>query len=530
MMKARDAARCLAAILAPTGLGCHGSHAHDEAGHEHGHDHGHGAAQSEEEEAEPIAITRWTDDYELFVELPPPSPGKPVAYHAHVTRLSNFAPVTEGVFHVRFKNERGVASEASQRGVKRPGIFVFESPAPPAGTYALEMSYETGGKTDLFDCGSIQVSQPPQPERPEAPAATITFLKESQWKIPFATAWAAEHPIAKTLEVPATVEPAGGDQLTIGAPTGGRFFHAPKLALAEGLRVEKGDVIGTIEPTVGGEDFSRLQIAVDESRLTMAQIERELRRVEPLVQQGLLPERRLVELRNQRETQSAKYGAAAGRVNSVSRSGGRNALAIRATLDGVVSQVLVPNGEPVAAGAPLVRLGGTAQLWIRSRFVAKPTIDLLGAQPIGVRLASGQRVDLTQLAARFLSALPSVDPVSRIATWIVDVTPPSAETARDAIPPDLRSGASVVLEIRFGEPKNLLAVPRDAVVEINTRPFVFVQVDGEHFEKRAISLGPADGPLQAIESGIERRERVVTRGGFDIHLAALMGTIESHRH
>jgi hypothetical protein len=33
-----------------------------------------------------------------------------------------------------------------------------------------------------------------------------------------------------------------------------------------------------------------------------------------------------------------------------------------------------------------------------------------------------------------------------------------------------------------------------------------------------------------IVTGLEAGERIVTRGGYDIHLAALMGTIESHRH
>ncbi len=75
-----------------------------------------------------------------------------------------------------------------------------------------------------------------------------------------------------------------------------------------------------------------------------------------------------------------------------------------------------------------------------------------------------------------------------------------------------------------------MAVPRQAVVEINTRPDVFVQLDGEHFEKRAVTLGRVDGPWQQILSGVQSGERAVTRGGYDIHLTALMGTIESHRH
>jgi cobalt-zinc-cadmium efflux system membrane fusion protein len=82
----------------------------------------------------------------------------------------------------------------------------------------------------------------------------------------------------------------------------------------------------------------------------------------------------------------------------------------------------------------------------------------------------------------------------------------------------------------LGEPERLLSVPRQAVTEINTRPYVFVQVDGEHFERRAVSLGRSDGPWVQVISGLGPGERVVTRGGYDIHLAALMGTVESHRH
>lgn len=518
---------CVVAALIATS-GCDRGHGHEHGGHHDGHGEGAGHA-AEEEEPEPIAITRWTDGYELFVELPPPAPNKPIPYHAHVTRLSDFGAVTEGTFRVRFKNAAGVAAEATHQGVKRPGIFVFESAAPAAGEYALEMSYEIDGKTDTFDCGSITVADTPPPAE-ESLGSTITFLKESQWKVPFATAWATMRPLAKELEVAATVEPAASDQLTLGAPTGGRFFHNPKLALAEGLRVKKGDVIGSIAPTIAGDDFSRLQIAVDEARLGRDQIQREIERVEPLVKQGLLPERRLVELRNDLDTRAAQLNASIGRVSKVTTPGGGGALTIKSTLDGVISQVLVPNGEPVEAGAPLVRLGGTDHLWIRSRFVAKPASELTDAQPSSARLPTGEQIDLRELGARFLSALPVVDPTSRVATWIVDVVPPAPGAAPNEVSRNLRVGTSAVLSIRFGEPKTLLAVPRGAVVEINTRPYVFVQADGEHFEKRAVTLGQADGPWIAVLTGVKDGERVVTRGGFDIHLASLMGTIESHRH
>lgn len=484
--------------------------------HDHHHDHNSG-----DSEPEALAITRWTDRYELFVELPVPTPGDPIAYHAHVTRLSDFAAVTAGAFTVRFKNAGAVVAEAKQTGVKRPGIFVFESLAPPAGVYELEMSYELDGAIDVFDCGSIDVSIMASEPAEETASAAITFLKESQWKIELATAWAVEQSIARELELAATIEPASVDQLTVGAATAGRFFHRPKLALGEGTRVKKGEVLGTIAPSAAGEDFNRLQLAVEESALAMEQLHRELERVTPLVAQKLLPERRKTELENAIATHRTRLRSAGARLEGVVSPAQGLGITVRSSLEGSIAEVLVPNGAPVEAGAPLIRVGGTDHMWIRARFVAKAPASLQHAKPIGARLPNGARVDLEQLGATFLSSLPVIDPASRTATWIADVPRPD---------PQLLSGSSVVLAVRVGEARPLLAIPREAVVEINTRPYVFVQIDGEHFEKRAVVLGQVDGPWVQVLKGVSKGERIVSRGGFDIHLASMMGTIESHRH
>ncbi|MDF3070358.1 MAG: secretion protein HlyD [Polyangiaceae bacterium] len=486
----------------------------------HPHDHGANA-----EETPSIAITRYSERYELFVEFSAPAPGQPVTYHAHVTRLSDFSPVTSGSLVVRFKNASGVAREAKQHDVKRPGVFVLEAPAPTAGRYALEMVYANGDQLDTFEGGDVAVQSPPL-ARPKPSGSAITFLKEVQWRVPFGTARAETRLMARELELPGVVEPAAGDQLTVGAPTGGRFFHSSKLALVEGTRIAKGDVLGAIAPNVAGDDFTRLQLAVEEGTLGVSQTERELARVEPLVGQGLLPEKRVIQLRNELETRSAQLRSARSRLARVSAPGGAGGLPIKSTQDGVIAEVVAANGEPVEPGAPLVRIGGTAHWWIRTRFVAKPVSLLAGAAPASLRLASGERTSLESHGARFVSALPVVDAATRVATWIVDVPSPASQS----LPSDFRTGANVVVGVRVGKAETALGVPRSAVVEINTRPYVFVQVDGEQFEKRLVSVGAADGDYIRVEEGVKAGERIVTRGGYDIHLASLMETVQSHRH
>ena len=522
---------CLALLWGLAACHEHGHRDDDERGSDHGHGHerhGHedspGRCHGEADKEPPqLAFTRWTPHHELFVEIDAPRPGKKIGYFAHITRLQGFEPVTEGRLLVSWLQGGKVVSEVTAPKVARAGLFAPKSAAPPAGEYQLRMRY-MGKKVSKFDCGRVTVSAKLPAEEPAR--ASLSFLKEQQWKIPFATAWAGEREVAREIELPAAVEPAGTDQLTIASPTSGRFFHNTKLALAEGTHLKRGDRVGNIAPTVAGDDFNRLRQAVDEARLAKKQAQRERDRVAPLVKEGLLPAKRLVEADNAVERHSASLSAARRRLGRVVAPGGRGGLAIKSNLDGVVTEIFVANGEPVEPGAPLLRVGGEHSRWVRARFVARPEAELEDALPVAVRVPSGERIDVRQ-RARMLSAHPIVDPRSQLATWIAEV---KMGRAGQPASHSLRTGTHVVLLVRVGEPQKRLVVPRSAVVDINTRPYVFVQTGGEEFEKRRVVLGHSDGDYTQVLKGVRKGERVVTRGGYDIHLASIMGQVESHRH
>jgi len=518
--RARTVARL--AVVASLLGGCHDHDHHPHGGHDHPHGEA-GAHAPEAAEPEPISITRWTDRYELFVEIPPPVKGKPIAYHAHVTRLSDFQAVTEGRFVARYKDKSGtVVREHAQVGVKRPGIFVFEGEGLEVGEYTAEMQYEADGKVDVWDCGAIPVLEKDPPIEEPGADTSITFLKESQWKLPFGTAWAEERPVRQQLEMPGVVEPAGTDQLTLSASTSGRFLHDPQRTLAVGTKVEKGDTLGTVVPNVEGDDYNRLVFAVEEANIAKKQNEIEIARIEPLVASGVLPEKRLIDLKNEAELLASKQRLAQGRLGAVSGSG-KKGIAIKAEMSGVISDLVARNGDAVEAGSVLLRLGASRRLWVRARTFARGPFD--DAAPSALRRDAGTALDLTALGAKFLASAPAIDAETRVGTWVVDLGPKS-----ESLPSEIRPGASVVVTARYGVATPAVTVPVGAVVEIDTRPFVFVQIDGEHFEKRSVAVGPRDGAFIPIRAGVEKGERVVTIGGFDIHLAAVMGTVESHRH
>jgi multidrug efflux pump subunit AcrA (membrane-fusion protein) len=59
---------------------------------------------------------------------------------------------------------------------------------------------------------------------------------------------------------------------------------------------------------------------------------------------------------------------------------------------------------------------------------------------------------------------------------------------------------------------------------------VFVQIAGETFERRPVTLGARAGELVQIAEGVKPGERVVTKGAYLVRLASLSTSVPAHGH
>ncbi len=75
-----------------------------------------------------------------------------------------------------------------------------------------------------------------------------------------------------------------------------------------------------------------------------------------------------------------------------------------------------------------------------------------------------------------------------------------------------------------------MAVPDSALVEEGGRFIVFVQLGGETFDKRDVTLGLRDGNWVQVLAGLKEGERIVTKGAYAIRLASVSGVIPAHGH
>jgi cobalt-zinc-cadmium efflux system membrane fusion protein len=73
--------------------------------------------------------------------------------------------------------------------------------------------------------------------------------------------------------------------------------------------------------------------------------------------------------------------------------------------------------------------------------------------------------------------------------------------------------------------QSVLAVPREALAEVNGEKVVFIGLEKGRFEKRSVEVGREQGEVVEITSGLKAGERVVTRGVFFIKSEFLKGTL-----
>jgi membrane fusion protein, heavy metal efflux system len=260
-----------------------------------GCDHHH---HEEEKEPEPISITRWTGKTELFVEFAPLLVGKETRFAAHLTDLDTFKPVSEGMLKVSFAPPQGkeIVFEAASPTVA--GIYRPVAKIAQPGSYRLVFHRYRPGSAEIYDtidAGEVKVLEKPEPARQadeKSQTKGITFLKEQQWRMDFATTPVGERELSVLLKMTAEVKPAAAGQVQIAAPVPGRMTKAEKSVPVPGQKVRQGEVLAVIFP-LPSKNRVELVAEVRMAKSEMEAAEKELERVRELYKDQIVARKRL---------------------------------------------------------------------------------------------------------------------------------------------------------------------------------------------------------------------------------------------
>ena len=486
------------------------------------------AAPAPPEEPEALSVTRWTDKTELFAEYPPLAAGATSRFAIHLTRLDTFKALTEGNVEVRLQGGSSQPEVFRVDAPSRPGIFGVDVKPTHAGKRELVIVLRATGLSDEHRVGDVEVYPSAEAVRARAPSGGeetpgISFLKEQQWSLDFGTAVVKEQAVRESIRVPARLEARPGGAADVIAPIDGRLTRVADVAL--GASVSRGQELARLlpPPSVPGE-LPQLQRERAEAQTALALATRDRERAERLTTAGAAPEKRLDQARSAEEQAKARLSAAEASLAqyNTARAGGttdvEGQFVVRAPVSGVVAQRDAATGANVTAGAVLFRIVDASQLHVvgqvpeveaaRARLARSAEIEIVGHSD---RVPTGRLVGVGRV----------LDPQSRTLpiTFAFD-------NSRLGLPVGQATFLHLLLNTTAARP----VVPAAAIVDDAGRPIVFVQREGETFERRAVTLGPRAGDLVQITEGVKPGDRVVTKGAYLVRLASLSTSVPAHGH
>jgi RND family efflux transporter MFP subunit len=322
----------------------------------------------------------------------------------------------------------------------------------------------------------------------DASASSIQLDQKEQTDIGVETVEVRRHNLQRALMAVAKVDEPETQLASISARIGGRI---DKLYLDfTGQQVRPGQTIASL---YSPEVFS----TAEEYRLALENRKRLGTGAEPLAVSGandlVSASRRRLEL----------WGLTTQQLDEIASSAKPQIeLPIYSTVSGIVTERKVTQGQYVNAGEVLFTITDLSTIWVKA--------DVY--QPDLPSVHTGQSVEITS------DSLPGATLHGRVGFLDTSINPQTrTASARIEVPnPNMRLRPGMFVQVKFAAPagRDVLAIPRSAVLDTGMRKFVYVAKGNGEFEGRQVQLGPAGTDYYPVIAGLKEGERIVSQGAF----------------
>ena len=498
-------------------------------------DQGHGG------DVKTAQISVFGERHEIFAEHRLVVAGTTTKFVTHVTDLKTLEPRREGSIRFQLRLGQEPPIEQTEKAPMRAGIYEAMLTFAKAGDWnvALVVPTADGEKNITFPPVKVFASAEEATKAPEPDAPTgISFLKEQQWKILAGTEAVAKRKLIEQLRLPAMVAARPGSLAQVTLPIAGRLLLSPGKSMPlVGDKVQSGQTLALIQPSFSemAARFVEAEGEVVRAKLALEQADLAFKRVEKLAKAEAKSGRELQDAEFALKTAQARHDAAlalqatyrqaSANLASQNTAANQSAIELRSPITGtIVSQSGAAVGEYITTEKAVFTILDADNVFIEAH-VPEASVKRLGALISASYEAPGETGQFIPITGdgrgRLVFAGIQVDAATRTVPLIYEVKNPETR---------LRIGQSVNLFVETSRVEETLAIPSAAIVEEDGRPIAFVQVGGETFQKRDMTLGIRDGNWVQVLSGVVEGERIVTRGAYAVRLASVSSAIPAHGH
>ncbi len=475
-------------------------------------------ADGHQHTGEAMQLTLFSENTEFFMEFAPLEVGEESEFLVHLTNLSTYSPLESGSITIRIDGET-VTSDLFHR----PGILEVPFIPKRGGEYHAEFVYQSGTLTDSVsvhlhigeDHQEIQNPEvtPEDHAQDNDEVGEIAFLKEQAWKSDFMVDQIQQVQFADVIPTSGEILAVPGEKQNIAAGGNGILLFS-KRNLVQGSQVTKGQLLFTLNSETMIENNVKLQY--QESLNLYEKSRSEYERHKILYAQGVISERQFI-------TTQSLFNADSLRFFTLAANTSERGLKVYAPVSGTIHELNVSEGQFIQTGQLLATISSNKRLLIRADLSQKSYDQLDEIETALFRPAYTDKVySINELNGRLLATGSSVAENDHYLPIIFEVENDGT----------LLEGAFAEIYLKTFQKSDVLALPMTAIMEEQGNHYVYVQVTGESFTKRAVSLGKNDGRQVEIIDGLNPGVRVVTKGVMLVKAASMVTGVggDGHAH
>lgn len=460
-----------------------------------------------------LDYTIWTDQTELFVEFPILIVGQPSKFAAHFTAIDKHQPIREGSVTVSLiKNDKGI--RVSVEAPSSPGIFSPVIQPTTAGLQQLVFDLSTPQYTDKIVIEDLMVyanlEEAEKALDDEGEDASISFLKEQAWKIDFQTAPVIKGEIYDVIKTSGVWQLAQGSVKTLVATANGTVNFLT-TNLTKGTEVKQGQLLLNVSSK--GLATNNLSAEIARAKANYDQATSENNRKKELYESKIIPKSEFEKVESNYTIAKSQYQSLASGVSGGSKQ-------IRASFNGFIRTISVSNGDYVEQGAELMSIATEQSKILKSQVAPNNGLTMQNIKGVWYQTEKDDWKSISDSEGEILSISKDVERESPLISVYAKVN--------DVI--TVPNGSLTQVQIAMGNAKQNTMIPVNALLEDYGNYSVIVQLSGESFERRLVTIGKRNGENVEVLKGLRVGEVVVTTGAYQVKMASMSGSTPAHGH
>ena len=488
-----------------------GHEGHDHGGHSH--DEVSGGAAHEEHNNQ--TVTLFSDDTEVFAEFHPLVIGQVSKFLTHLTRLDTYKPYSEGKVSISLIDKKGNGIRNTAKKPSSLGIFTPSLKPKAAGLYTLTIEVDSKFGKERFVAKNIEVYAS-EAKATKAIAAQqkenqTKYLKEQAWKIDFATENVKYGIFNKVIKTTGELIAASNSEIRISAKSSG-IIHMPSSDMVNGKTVKKGEAIFYISGNGLSDNSLTSRFVSARSEYNKAQAD--FMRAEALRADQIISEREFNEAKSNFEKADIHF-------KLISKGYSTKGIKVSSPATGYVCNIFVKEGQYVEKGQVIGIVDRDSKLILKADLYQKHLTQLSKIHSANFKLPYRNEIYNTdELGGKLIAYGRDIHED--------DYTTPVYFEINKI--PELYMGSYIDVYLKSESTREVLSISKSAVLEDQSIFYVFVQTEGESFEKRFVTIGSDNGEDIEILSGLKAGERIVNKGVYFVKLASLAGALPAHSH